>query len=159
MEWSKSSHAFMHVSFHIEGQRCQRFTSSLTKIGFRSVVSTALYAHHQCGAICSRQPLLRSARTAKCWFKTPRSAILVPSNCLSFSYFEMQTSFGRLIEVSKLRLIRKENEENWKKKSSSGEEKECIMPGKGPWNTKISWEPERQSYADIGTQCAHGLCE
>ena len=47
------------------------------------------------------------------------------------------------MEVSKLRLIKEQNEEN-EKQVLQGEEKECIILDGGLWNGKVSREPERQ---------------
>ena len=71
-----------------------------------------IYTYHPCSIPCFRQSLLHSAMTSKALFKTPRSAILVPSSCLSLSCYETQTSYGKVLKVSKLRLIREESEEN-----------------------------------------------
>lgn len=84
-------------------------------------------------------PSLHSTRTAKP-LRTPSRAILAPSSCLSFSYFQRQTSFGRVMEVCKLWLMRKDSEEN-EKQVLQEEGNGCIIPSKGPG---IGKSPENQ---------------
>ena len=45
IEWPQSLHAFMHVSFHIQVQLCQLFTSSLIDTSFKPALYHTWYLY------------------------------------------------------------------------------------------------------------------